>query len=526
MIDPALHAAALQSQAAVDAGSGDAYDHAILALAASEAGDIVEADRLFAVALAMEPGNPATLTSLAIHLRRQARFGESLTACDQAIKAYPSYADAWLERAVTLAGRGEIGLAKLSFTQAAQLAPDKPNAHAGLAALAARAGDGALARQFADAALAIDPLNAVAINALASVELTAGNLTAAAVALDRLLPRLQHASFDRSMTYSLLGDLAHRRGQYDVAHDHFVAAKADFAAVNQRAAAGQMTHIEFVEAIIRGLETGPAPFHPAGAPRQADAGFRHIFLIGYPRSGTTLVENILASLPDVFAVEEKPTFWTTDTAYIAGRANEIVAGLQRFAALAEADLASHRAAYWDQATRLGLPAGAAAFVDMDPLKATRLPFIARLFPEARILIMRRDPRDVVWSCFRTNFALASGTMEYVSLERAARHYDAMMRLTMLALERLPVATHIVDYHQLVQNFEAETQAMCAFAGLKWTQSVREFDRTAVQRGVSTASAGQVQRGLYDGTRQWEPYARYLAPVMPILQPWIERFGYS
>jgi Sulfotransferase family len=133
---------------------------------------------------------------------------------------------------------------------------------------------------------------------------------------------------------------------------------------------------------------------------------------------------------------------------------------------------------------------------------------------------------VVWSCFRTNFAMSSGTLEYTSLERTARHYDAVMRLTERVVEALSLDVHIVHYHRLVQDFDAETQAMCTFAGLEWTDAVRNFDRTASQRGVSTASVAQVNQGLYDGTRQWEPYAQYLEPMMPILQPWLHKFGYE
>jgi hypothetical protein len=68
--------------------------------------------------------------------------------------------------------------------------------------------------------------------------------------------------------------------------------------------------------------------------------------------------------------------------------------------------------------------------------------------------------------------------------------------------------------------------MCEFAGLDWSEELRRFDRTAQRRGVATASAGQVRKGLYDGSGQWKPYARYLEPVLPILAPWIEKFGYS
>jgi hypothetical protein len=162
---------------------------------------------------------------------------------------------------------------------------------------------------------------------------------------------------------------------------------------------------------------------------------------------------------------------------------------------------------------------------MDPLKGTRLPLIARLFPDARILLMRRDPRDVVWSCFHTNFAFTNAAMDFTTLEKAARHYDAMMRLIETARERLPLNVHVVRYEALVRDFDAETNALCAFAGLEWSEELRRFDRTAKTRGVSTASAGQVRKGLYDGSKQWERYAEFLEPVMPVLQPWIDKFGY-
>ncbi len=178
-------------------------------------------------------------------------------------------------------------------------------------------------------------------------------------------------------------------------------------------------------------------------------------------------------------------------------------GLARFAALSDAELQPYAAAYWDKVAASGISAPGQCFVDMDPLKGSRLPLISRLFPQARILLLRRDPRDVVWSCFHTNFALTNAAMDFTTLERAARHYDAMMRLIDTALDRCPLNVREVHYEALVGNFDAETRALCEFAGLTWNESLRHFDRTAQKRGVSTASAGQVRKGLYDGSRQWD-----------------------
>jgi tetratricopeptide (TPR) repeat protein len=524
VIDPQLEAAAAQSQAELDRGTGDAYDHAIVALLWSKRGDFARADMLFEKALAMEPGNPSTLTSLAIHYRNQHRMRDAVLACDEAIRLYPDYPDAWLERGSILSGGGSSDLARASFARAAELNPALAAAHAGLASLAAREGDADSATRHAQRALAIEPGNATAINALASAELLSGKPEMAVSLLAPLIARLGYPSIERSLAHSFAGNALDRLQRHADAYAHYRAANADFAAIHAGATEGQLDQTSFIEALIEGIKT--TDWVPASGNQPAAKATRHIFLVGYPRSGTTLVENILASIEGVHALEERPTFAATDDAFIAGNRESIIDGLKSFAALDSAAILSHRTAYWDKVVASGVPAAAYCFVDMDPMKGTRLPFIARMFPDARILIMRRDPRDVVWSCFRTNFGMASGTLEYTTLERTARHYDALMRLTELALERLPLHTHIVQYHRLVQDFDAETQALCAFAELEWSEEVRRFDRTAAKRGVTTASVGQVTRGLYDGTRQWEPYAEYLEPVMPILQPWIERFGYA
>lgn len=505
----------------------DAHDLMVAALGRADQGNLDAAEALIDQALLLEPENPAILTGLAVLRRKQLRVRDAVLACDAAIRLAPDYPDAWIERGSILASGGSGKAARESFLQALGLAPQSPRAHASLASLAAREGDSAAARHHAAAALRGDPGNALAISALASAELRDGAPDRARDLLEPLVQHLAAASPERSFALGLLGDAYDRLGEPDRAYSAYSACKADFAAINDHPEAGQLGNREFVEAIAEGFAAAPADAWRQAPGRQpANAKSPHVFLLGFPRSGTTLVENVLASLAGVAALEERPTLLEADNAYLMGNRAAVADGIARFAALDQAGLEHLRSAYWDKVGAAGVPAAARAFVDMDPLKGSRLPLIARLFPQARIVIMRRDPRDVVWSCFRTNFAMSSGTLEFTTLERAARHYDALMRLTDLARERLPLAMMELHYHRLVQDFDATTRELCKFLGLEWSEALRDFDRTAEQRGVATASAGQVRRGLYDGTRQWQPYARQFEPVMPILQPWIERFGYS
>jgi Sulfotransferase family len=247
---------------------------------------------------------------------------------------------------------------------------------------------------------------------------------------------------------------------------------------------------------------------------------RHIFLFGYPRSGTTLVENILASFTAVRGLEEQPTLVAADWEFL--RDDQAMDRLTRLDPVLAAE---QRNEYWQRVRHQVPDVDGKVFVDMGPLYGIKLQVIARLFPDALLVRCRRDPRDVVLSCFKKPFRVNASTYQMTTLEGAARHFDLAMQLTELHLSVLPLPVHVVDYATLVSDFDSSTRALAEFVGIPWTEDVRAFDRTAKGRQLRTASAQQVRRGLYDGTRQWLRYRDHLAPVLPILEPWVTRFGY-
>ena len=469
---------------------------------------------------APEPPDPHALIALAAQHRSAGRLRDAVLACDAAIRAAPDYAEAWLERGFVFASGGSMARAEECYERVLALDPSNPDAHAGLASIAARDGRGAQARGHAEAALALEPANPTAALALATVELDEGAPKAARAVLEALLAGLTEPAGDRSAALTLLGDARAKLGDAAGAHAAYLRAKADFAAIHASRYAEREPHRAFVERIAQGISTLDfAPSHPTDEPPHAAA--KHLFLLGYPRSGNTLAENVLASLPGVVAIEERPTLRVADQAYLAAPE-----GLAALARASGAELQAMRASYWQKVAEAGIAAAGRTLVDMDPLKGTRLPLIARLFPHARVVLMLRDPRDVVWSCFRTNFALSNAALDFTTIEGAAAHYDAMMRLIATARARLPLTVHELRYEDLIADFDAATRALCAFAGVPWDPAMRRFDKTAKARGVATASAGQVRKGLYDGSGQWRPFARWLEPAMPLLAPWVERFGYD
>jgi hypothetical protein len=247
-----------------------------------------------------------------------------------------------------------------------------------------------------------------------------------------------------------------------------------------------------------------------------------MFLVGFPRSGTTLLENILAAHPDVETLEEKECLASVAEPYVASDK-----GLERLAGIASAEAMRQRDSYWSAVRGFGVEPRGRVFIDKMPLSSTLLPVVAKLFPNARILFARRDPRDVVLSCFRRRFGMNPSMYQLLTLEGATAYYDAVMCLSEVYRDLLPLPQHVVRYEGLVADFEVTARAACDFLGLEWNEAMRDFAAKARARGISTPSAAQVARGLNrEGQGVWRRYADQMGPVLPLLEPWVKRFGYE
>ncbi|MEK6637577.1 MAG: sulfotransferase [Pseudomonadota bacterium] len=515
-----MHAAARLAEVMLAAGHRDPMLLNLAAWACEEAGDFAQAHILLGEALTLAPNNPLIHLSIGAVMRKEGRLDEAFATFARVAPAVGDNPAYWLERGYAYEAVGSYEAAAADFLCAVRLDQSSAPPLAALAQASSRMGAFGEARAAAERALAIDPQNPTAIIALARCDYEERAFPNARTALTQLVARDTVHIADQVIALGLLGDVHDRLDAQDEAFAAYAKANAHFSrqhAVHfgaNRAEPPQSAFIasieESVDAIDRGQWQSLMPTHRP-----------HAFLLGYPRSGTTLVENILASVDGVDALEEKPTLIKAAQAFLQSDG-----GLARFAVLDADGLAPFVESYWGQVRRYGAGQAGKLFVDMDPLKGLMLPLIAKLFPDARIIVMRRDPRDVVWSCFRTNFALSAAAMEFTTLESTARHYDALMTLMERCFETLPLTVHELRYDALVHDFDATTQALCNFLGLEWSPEMRDFNKTAQRRGVATASASQVRRALYDGTKQWERYKAQMASVLPILQPWVERFGFG
>jgi tetratricopeptide (TPR) repeat protein len=513
LVERDIPRAADLAEAALGKGQRDPMLLNLAAWKREESGDFDASLALLNEALELAPGDPNIIGAIGAVLRKQGRLSEALRHLDEAIRLDPTAAAPWLERGMALETGGSLEPALASYYRAAELDPQSASAFGGVASIASRRGDLDIAQQYGEQALALDPLDPPGAAGLARAKIEQGQPEQALAILEKpLASDLRDENL--ANLASLLGDAFDRLGRYAEAFDAYSTSNAATARRLERLGTGDETHCELAERL--GREFAAIDVWPIDEP---DGSPAPVFLIGYPRSGTTLVENVLASIPAVDALEERPTLGAGDAYFHEG-------GLARLAEADRGTLDGLRKAYWEYVAGAGIDAGGKLFVDKDPLKGLALPLIARIFSAAKIIVMRRDPRDVVWSCFRANFAPTPAAAEFTDLERAARHYDALMRSQEAFLAALPLARHELRYEALVADFDAETRRLCDFLGAEWTEEMRDFARTARRRGVSTMSAAQVTKPLYDGSRQWQRYEEQLRPILPILQPWVERFGYA
>ena len=243
------------------------------------------------------------------------------------------------------------------------------------------------------------------------------------------------------------------------------------------------------------------------------------FLVGFPRSGTTLLDTFLMGHPEVFVVEEQPML----------NAAEVLIGDYAGLPHCTADrLAKARQAYFAELDRHVEAGFGGLVIDKLPLNILGLPLIYAIFPNARVIVAQRHPCDVVLSGFMQGFALNDAMACFLDLEDAARFYDAAMGLFWKARELLPLGIHTLVYEDLVSAPEPALRPLIEFLGLEWRPELLDHQATAQARGaISTPSYTQVVRPLTKApVGRWRRYEKQLGAVLPTLLPWAARLGYA
>lgn len=244
-----------------------------------------------------------------------------------------------------------------------------------------------------------------------------------------------------------------------------------------------------------------------------------IFVLGFPRSGTTLLDTMLMADPSVRVLEEEP---------FLGEVEESIGSIIALPTLTSAQIAEARDAYFAKVEARVGPLAGVQIVDKHPLHLNKVPVIRRLFPDAKFVLAMRHPCDVLLSCYLTNFRINSGMANFLRLEDAAALYDLSFSHWEKARELFDLPVGTVVYERLVEDKDAELRPLFEWLGLDWPGAEFDHRDAARARGtVATASYAQVTEPIYTrALGRWTRYRTQLEPVIPVLAPWVKRYGYN
>jgi hypothetical protein len=255
---------------------------------------------------------------------------------------------------------------------------------------------------------------------------------------------------------------------------------------------------------------------------------RIAFLTGFPRSGTTLLEQIITAHSDAIETDESgilsgqfiaPIVWKAEdamTAIVELRsfdAEQLQAGRDTFLELTEN--------YLDQ------PVGSRLLVEKNPLLTADLALPLRLFPEASLLVALRDPRDVVLSYLFTMIPLNWSSAPATNVVEACRFYADTMRHWLFWRSRLEWPVCETRYEDVIADPHVETQRVAEFLGLPWDPEMVDEHRRSERKAVRTPTYVDVTKPLYTRSiGRWRNYRKYLEPGLEVLSPFVTAFGYD
>jgi tetratricopeptide (TPR) repeat protein len=257
-----------------------------------------------------------------------------------------------------------------------------------------------------------------------------------------------------------------------------------------------------------------------GAPSFLDSP---VFIVAFPRSGTTLLEQVLDAHPRLRSMDEQP--------YLQNAIEKLsVDGAhypERMAQLTPAQLQQARDYYWKLVRQRVTLGPGEQLIDKNPLNILRLPAITRMFPNARILLAIRHPCDVLLSCFMQHFR-AEFAWHCRDVPTLALAYRRAMDFWYQQAALLRPSVMEVRYESFVGNFEAEVREVARFLDLPWTDAMLEPGEHARKKGfISTPSYSQVVQPVHlRSIDRWRDYERHLLPAVPELRDYLDRWGYA
>ena len=516
-----LNESLLPVQKSVELSPNDAEAHYNLGNTLTELGKLDEAEASYKQAIALKPDYAHTHYNLGNTLKELGKLDEAEASYKQAIALKPDYAEAHSNLGNTLRGLGRSQEAEASFRQAIALKPDFAEAHINLCDLLQVTNKiDKLLLALGEARSKIFGIKADFLYFEALVYFRTERYAEAGALLDQITEG-ELSETSKASYYKLVGDFRHRNRDYDAAfsayEDSNRTVKASREFLGLEIAAGQYFELHKNTALQLEQLSMESPLFK----RPYQDGRGPSFLVGFPRSGTTLLDTILRTHSRITVIEEQP---------MVQKVSETLGGLRDVSAAETVDsdrLSVARESYLKELSRHTLVPEESLVIDKFPLNLLRAPLISQAFPEAKFILALRHPLDCILSCWMQNFRLNAAMANMVDLDRIVDFYCVAMKIFKLSQERYGLNVHRIRYEDLIEDFETASTSVLEFLGLEWEIALLNYQATALARPkINTPSHSQVIKPIYKtASYRWKHYEKHLEKYKSQLSLWIEEYGY-
>ena len=258
--------------------------------------------------------------------------------------------------------------------------------------------------------------------------------------------------------------------------------------------------------------------------RHSPAQIQPVFFVGFPRSGTTLLQKILDSHQEINVIEENNPLGAVTSLIVSNPEKYLNSSFL----LNENNIKELRDMYFDEAKKHVPIDGSSVIIDKLPMNIVQVHIIKILFPDAKLLLGLRHPCDSILSCFMQNFAVNRAMASMFEFKSIIKYYDETMGLWHLFNQEIDFDSHQIRYEDLIENMEEEVRNLMKFLELPWDEEVLNYRQNTFKRGfINTPSYSQVIKPIYKEARyRWVRYAKYFESYSEQLKPHCDAFGYS
>lgn len=473
----------------------------------------------------MDPANHKILLDLGRLHGKRYDYAAAEQSFEKAIRVAPQKTETLVEAGDRARDFGNYAMAERYLARATEQKDAPPESLVKLAEVYERLRRLDDASQLVDRALQLNGTCAPALLARAKLNRQTGRLGEAEQSLRSALPSFEPVI--RAQGWYELGGILDRQGRYDEAMAAFLEAKA----LLRPNAARHVYELQVMRTRLKTLRenlTAELLQRWFDFSKELQPPRRIALLCGHPRSGTTLLEQVVDSHPDVVSAEETDIFH--DDAYMPlTRSLPDDAPMLSVLESAQAGaLQKSRQNYSGSVDKLlGKPVGSRLLLDKNPsLTFLIAPFI-RVFPETKFLVALRDPRDVCLSCFMQALPLNQAASAFLSLEGTVEEYAALMSMWRTLAPLMPNPHIQVRYEDMVDDLESSSRRTLEFLGIPWDTQVLRFDEHARKKTVRSPTYADVTKPVFKtAVGRWRNYQKYLEPHLEKLAPFAKAFGYE